>query len=72
MVKQICAALESSLFDGLGKERRGKPGADDTGNENDGEQAMSGPLPIILALGITQTQYETAMRRLRRWADTKE
>src|SRR5437667_6638927 len=55
MVKQICAALESSLFDGLGKERRGKPGADDTGNENDGEQAMSGPLPIILALGITQT-----------------
>ena len=55
MVKQICAALESSLFDGLGKERRGKPGADDTGNENDGEQAMSGPLPIILALGTTQT-----------------
>jgi predicted MFS family arabinose efflux permease len=55
MVKQICAALESSLFDGLGKRKRGKPGADDTGNENDGEQAMSGPVPIILALGTTQT-----------------
>jgi MFS family permease len=39
----------------LDKERRGKPGADDTGNKNDGEQAMSGPLPIILALGTTQT-----------------
>jgi MFS family permease len=51
----VCAALESSLFDGIGNERRGKPGADDTGNENDGEQAMSGPLPIILALGTTQT-----------------
>jgi predicted MFS family arabinose efflux permease len=54
-VKQICATLESSLFDGTGKERRGKPGEDDTGNKNDGEQAMSGPLPIILALGTTQT-----------------
>src|SRR5437660_9483335 len=55
MVKQIWAALESSLFDGTGKEKRGKPGADDTGNKNDGEQAMSGPIPIILALGTTQT-----------------
>jgi MFS family permease len=38
------------------KEGRGKPGADNSGKENDGEQAMSGrPLPIILALGTTQT-----------------
>jgi hypothetical protein len=34
--QENCAALESSLFDGIGKQRRDKPGADDAGKKNDG------------------------------------